>query len=134
MLARNGTVILRAPSNLQRPGYFGSGYGYDRNRLLEQTKQGISGYDPDEKDMRGVFMARGPAFVSRKEPQPPIELVDLYRMFCFLLDIEPAKTCENSCGLWERIKNLLRNDGSALRANHWALLASTAAVLIIKLH
>ena len=36
------------------------GGGYDATRILEQTQQGISGYDPEEPDMRGVFMARGP--------------------------------------------------------------------------
>jgi hypothetical protein len=31
-----------------------------RQRLLDQTKLGLSGYDPEEEDMRGIFMARGP--------------------------------------------------------------------------
>ncbi len=68
MLAHNGTVLLRAGANLQRPlassssgrraGTFGA---HDTAaRILEQTRLGISGYDPDEADMRGVFMARGP--------------------------------------------------------------------------
>ena len=34
--------------------------GYETVGLSEQTPQGISGYDPAEEDMRGVFMARGP--------------------------------------------------------------------------
>ena len=46
VLATNGTVILRAPSNLQRPGKVSSWQG-DLAGLRERTKQGISGYDPE---------------------------------------------------------------------------------------
>ena len=55
-------MILRAGGNLQRPASTMDVYGggYDATRILEQTQQGISGYDPEELDMRGVFMARGP--------------------------------------------------------------------------
>ena len=28
-----------------------------------REKKGISGYDPEEPDMRGVFMARGPGMI-----------------------------------------------------------------------
>ena len=124
VLARPGTVILRAPSNLQRPGdYISSSYSYDASRVLEQTRQGISGYDPDTEDMRGVFMARGPAFVAKTDPQPPIELVDLYQMFCFILGIE----AEPNDGVWDRIKRLLRNDSSSLKATHLALVLALVA-------
>jgi len=34
--------------------------GYNPQRLIEQTKMGVAGYDPEEPDMRGIFMARGP--------------------------------------------------------------------------
>ena len=33
-------------------------------RLIEQTKMGLSGYDPKEPDMRGIFMAKGPGNLS----------------------------------------------------------------------
>lgn len=112
VLATNGTVILRAPSNLQRPGKVSSWQG-DLAGLRERTKQGISGYDPEERDMRGVFMARGPAFVSTPVAQPPIEVVDLYNMFCFILGIKPA----GNDGIWERIKGLLRNGAMLTTAN-----------------
>lgn len=63
VLAEPGTVLLRAGSNLQRPASVAKVEGgmYEATRVLrEQTKQGISGYDPQQEDMRGVFMARGP--------------------------------------------------------------------------
>ena len=33
-------------------------------RLMEQTRMGLAGYDPDEDDMRGIFMAKGPGMGS----------------------------------------------------------------------
>lgn len=62
ILARPGVILLRAGGNLQRPASSLQLYGggYDPARITEQTQQGVSGYDPEETDMRGVFMARGP--------------------------------------------------------------------------
>ena len=66
VVAHNGTVLLRAGVGLQRPRSGtrfrpGAHGAYDTVvRVMEQTRQGMSGYDPEEEDMRGVFMARGP--------------------------------------------------------------------------
>ena len=51
--------------------------------------QGISGYDPEEKDMQGVFMARGPgAFVT------PLTLLSAYCLCTFgLWKLEVKKNC-----------------------------------------
>ena len=87
VLAHNGTVLLRAGSDLQRPGssshlmnpFGGGSYGGGSHDaaagLYEQTRQGISGYDPEEEDMRGVFMAMGPG-----ELQPEWVVVVLGRV------------------------------------------------------
>lgn len=48
-------------------------------------------------------------FHSEGKVYEPIEIVDVYQMFCFLLDIEP----EENDGVWDRIKALLRNDASS---------------------
>ena len=41
--------------------------GYDDHndypRQRQREKKGLSGYDPEEPDMRGVFMARGPGII-----------------------------------------------------------------------
>ena len=85
-----GTVILRAGPQLQRPQWRQSSWvtglsQSDTRNLLEQTQLGISGYDPEEADMRGVFMARGPGFQKdQPSPYPAIELVDVYQIFCHL--------------------------------------------------
>ena len=36
------------------------GNGYNPQRLIEQTKMGAAGYDPEEPDMRGILLAKGP--------------------------------------------------------------------------
>ena len=88
LLARPGTVLTKVGAHLQRPGRRGGRgsnesfcdlkfeinpvfsflSGYDgrsgRGYNFDQSENGISGYDPLEKDMRGVFMARGPGRVT----------------------------------------------------------------------
>ena len=72
VLARPANIILSSPPEVQRPvaGQCrkGQGQGHGRRqsqhggflRLMEQTRMGLAGYDPDEDDMRGIFMAKGP--------------------------------------------------------------------------
>ena len=36
-------------------------------RLLDQTKMGLSGYDPSMDDMRGIFLAQGPGKTKTKD-------------------------------------------------------------------
>ena len=58
VLAHPGTVIMRASGQHQRPAPV---FDQATTRLFHTgNKPGISGYDPEEPDMRGVFMARGP--------------------------------------------------------------------------
>lgn len=115
VLAHPGTVIMRASGQHQRPvvsnGINNAADEYEGSSLY--LEPGISGYDPEEPDMRGVFMARGPGFVESSRPQPPIHLVDVYRMLCFLLDIEPLP----NDGLWDRIRNLLKNSSVSVKSS-----------------
>ena len=64
VMAEPGTIILSSGRNVQRPSYNrggGKGHGYSSPQsLVEQTKMGLSGYDPKEPDMRGIFLAKGP--------------------------------------------------------------------------
>ena len=60
VMAKKGYVINPATgteSNLQLPG---TSSAMGRMGRQEIYKRGISGYDPKDPDMRGVFMARGP--------------------------------------------------------------------------
>lgn len=64
VLAEPGTVLLSSQQRVQRPSYqhcTTSAHQYKGfQRLVEQTKWGLSGYDPEHEDMRGIFLARGP--------------------------------------------------------------------------
>ena len=54
---------------------------YAMGRMRRMAKRGISGYDPDYPDMRGVFMARGPGIcISLYHPKLLLET------FCFAID------------------------------------------------
>jgi hypothetical protein len=44
-------------------------------------------------------------FIENADAQPPIELVDIYELLCHLMNIKP----QPNDGIWDRIKNLLRN-------------------------
>ena len=73
VLAHPNTVIMRASDRHQRPSQSISHYPYgdEYSRSGQQRRGnenvGISGYDPREKDMRGVFMARGPGTYEHME-------------------------------------------------------------------
>jgi len=51
---------------------------------------GQHGWVPSTKDMHPIFMARGPDFITRKDPLPPFPNVDLYPLCCHLLQLTPA--------------------------------------------
>jgi len=128
VLARPNTVILGASGDLQWPRSSSSRGQYmrERQRIELQTRRGVAGYDPEEPDMRGVFMALGPGFNARPQAYPPMQLVDVYNILCHLAGVEPN---ENS-GSWERVRAMLKN-GSPVGAEPatTALLTSVAVVL-----
>ena len=64
-------------------------------------------------------------FNIKQEAQDPIEIVDLYMMFCHLLNI----SAKENDGVWERIKGLLRNSSSTQIPSNFVLLL-TFCVLI----
>ena len=120
VLAKPGTVLLHS-GDMQKP----VSVAYQE----QDNTRGLSGYDPDEKDMRSVFMARGPAFKSSGKIYPAIELVDIYQLICNLLNLEPLQ----NDGVWDRIKAMLRNSSTCLhqRATSLSLIVFTAGFLKI---
>ena len=62
VLAEPGTIILSSRRGVQKPAQrVTKGHGYNSPQsLIEQTKMGLSGYDPKEPDMRGIFLVKGP--------------------------------------------------------------------------
>ena len=55
----------------------------------ERFTGGAHGYVPSAPTMRGILYARGPAF-ARRAVAPPQEAIDLYRLMCHLLHLNPA--------------------------------------------
>lgn len=124
VMAKKGYVINPATGNeagLQHPVAHNAMGRINRGLGM----RGLSGYDPDFPDMRGAFMARGPGFNIKQETQKPIEIVDLYHMFCHLLDIIPA---END-GVWDRIKGLLRNSAHSVSISNLVLIFTSTVLL-----
>ncbi|PIC16402.1 hypothetical protein B9Z55_023018 [Caenorhabditis nigoni] len=62
-----------------------------------------SGWEPTHDDMKGIFVARGPAF-RENERFGPIEIVDVYQMLLNILSIEPAHPHN---GTWGNVEHML---------------------------
>lgn len=58
--------------------------------VTNDTKYGIHGYDNAEPSMHATFMAKGPLFARGKQLKP-VNAVDLYNLFCLILDIKGSK-------------------------------------------
>ncbi|CAB3400483.1 unnamed protein product [Caenorhabditis bovis] len=65
-----------------------------------------SGWEPTVEEMKGIFVARGPAF-RENERFGQIEMVDIYQMLLNILSIEPAHPHN---GTWANVENML-SDG-----------------------
>ena len=73
VLASPQTIILSNPTDVQRPslGHCQERHhkhharrrfpaDMDSSRLMEQIRMGLAGYSPEQRDMRGIFLAQGP--------------------------------------------------------------------------
>ncbi|KAK6766968.1 hypothetical protein RB195_026312 [Necator americanus] len=69
---------------------------------LREVKQ-TGGWDPDAPQMRGIFMARGPAF-KVEEKVGPIEIVDVYQILLNILGVEPPHPHN---GTWAKVEGML---------------------------
>ncbi|XP_059488682.1 glycerophosphocholine cholinephosphodiesterase ENPP6-like [Neocloeon triangulifer] len=69
----------------------------------ETSMRGLHGYLPSMPDMRTIFFGIGPGFKKMGIMVPPIDLVDIYQIYCNLLQI-PAQP---NNGTFEKVKNFL---------------------------
>ncbi|RZC33902.1 bis(5'-adenosyl)-triphosphatase enpp4-like, partial [Asbolus verrucosus] len=58
--------------------------------VTNQSEFGVHGYDYTEKEMRPFFMARGPK-IKVNHKVAPFNTVDLFNLFCEILEITPTK-------------------------------------------
>ena len=73
--------------------------------LKAQYSLGMHGYDPDNRDMHGIFYASGPSF-KKGFVQPTFENVNIYALLARLLKLQPAKTD----GDLNLVKEMLRDN------------------------
>ena len=66
---------------------------------------GYHGWDPKFSDMKGIFMAQGPAF-RRNCNQPRMSTTDVYPLVCHLLKL---KTCRRTKDGLKNIEDMLLN-------------------------
>ncbi|KAI6241680.1 Ectonucleotide pyrophosphatase/phosphodiesterase family member 6 [Aphelenchoides fujianensis] len=99
----------------------------------------LSGWDNEDPDMRGIFLARGPAF-KPEFVNPPIEVVDVYQLALNLLGIE-VKQEHN--GTWSNVVDMLSEgwedrasspDAAAVQLPHFFVLASSLLFLMLFMH
>ncbi|MDR8392669.1 ectonucleotide pyrophosphatase/phosphodiesterase [Aliifodinibius sp. S!AR15-10] len=74
-----------------------------KESFINNLPQGTHGYDNINKDMHGIFAARGPSFTAGNTVSP-FELVHLYELMAHLLELEPAP----NEGSLDSIKTLLK--------------------------
>lgn len=58
--------------------------------VTNESKYGVHGYDNMEELMHAIFMAKGPIFNTGKQIKP-VNMIDLYNLFCFILDLNCNK-------------------------------------------
>ena len=72
-----------------------SAYGLEIRRKAQGTGQkfslGMHGYDPDNRDMHGIFYAAGPSF-KKGFVQPTFENINIYELLAKVLQVKPAET------------------------------------------
>lgn len=96
LLADKGNFVLASHSDKQLPP-----------RNDDFVYIGAHGYNPDEQDMKGVFFARGPAFLSGKVVAP-IHVTDVYQVLTHVLALTP----QPHNGTWARVEGIFRPDVS----------------------
>ena len=79
----------------------------EKDRQFSITKQRAQhGYEPNDEQMRGIFLAKGKSFKRFYRSQEPVYLIDIYSLMCKLLRIKPNP----NNGTLSRIDHVLANE------------------------
>ncbi|SFZ91782.1 Predicted pyrophosphatase or phosphodiesterase, AlkP superfamily [Flaviramulus basaltis] len=88
------------------------GYYFSSNQRIEYMKKnaittvGVHGYNPEYKDMHGIFYAKGPAF-KKGFVLPSIKNINIYPLMCEILGLDIPDDID---GDLNKIKSVLKND------------------------
>lgn len=86
--------------------YFSSTKGIEFKKKATNTEFGVHGYDPNIKDMHGIFYGNGPAFKEGYISES-IKNIHIYPLMCEILDFEIPKDID---GNLNEIKSVLKTD------------------------
>ncbi|KAG0713341.1 Ectonucleotide pyrophosphatase/phosphodiesterase family member 6 [Chionoecetes opilio] len=115
LVADKGHYIMGSRSDVQLPP-----------RDDRYVAVGAHGFDPDEQDMKGIFFARGPAFVCGSVVEP-LHVVDVYQVLTHVLHLTP----QPHNGTWSRVQPLFRTqDSPACTGGGAGCLDPQAAMLL----
>jgi len=102
-------------------------------RITAEINASLRSYDEYHKfkyDMHTQAFLMGPDFKKDHVIHEEIEIVDLYQILCFLLDIPTAEGHEGS---WDRVKDMLTISGSSKPTGSiWHLLAVWAVTHMVR--
>ncbi|WP_159023574.1 ectonucleotide pyrophosphatase/phosphodiesterase [Formosa sp. L2A11] len=88
------------------------GYYFGKTQRIEDMKKGgitavgVHGYDPKNKDMQGIFYAKGPAFKSGYV-MPSTRNINIYPLMCKILDLSVPSSVD---GNLNDIKSVLKSE------------------------
>lgn len=104
-------------------------------RITEEINATLRSYDEYHQfkyDMHTQAFLMGPDFKENHVVHDEIEIVDLYQILCFLLDVPPAEGHEGS---WERVEDMLTVSGSnhLMGPSLWHVLAVGALTQLLLL-
>ncbi|XP_050404394.2 glycerophosphocholine cholinephosphodiesterase ENPP6 [Patella vulgata] len=95
-------------------------YKYDTGIM-----KGEHGFDPELKDMHGMFLAMGPNFLENYESES-IRNIDLYQMMCKILDIEVLP----NNGTWLNVEHFFLSSGNTRTISLTTILLGLATLSI----
>jgi len=88
--------------------YFSKTESIERHIKFNNTLSGVHGFDPNFKDMHGIFYANGPAF-KNDYTTPSVKNIHIYPLICEILGLEIPNDID---GKLSELQNILKTTNS----------------------
>ncbi|XP_076437444.1 glycerophosphocholine cholinephosphodiesterase ENPP6-like [Babylonia areolata] len=92
----------------------------------DSPMEGWHGFDNTNLDMMGLFIGMGPAF-RRNVTSGPVQIVDLYQIMCYALDIQPSR----NSGSWARVADLVTFEVACSHAPRAVTSPQSVVVMVV---
>lgn len=86
--------------------YFSKTESIERHKKFNNTISGVHGFNPNFKDMHGIFYANGPAF-KNDYTTPSVKNIHIYPLICEILGLEIPSDID---GKLIELQNILKNN------------------------